>query len=87
MSMMNFMLSLVEHEKSFITSEPGAFQLIGGIALNSLPFCVIVYTSRRFYVTGNEETSILRICDVTLLKDAMVLFILSCCLNLALTGK
>ena len=66
---------------------PGAFQLIGGITLNSLPFCVIVYTSRRFYVTGNEETSILKLCDVTLLKDPMVLFILSCCLNIALTGK
>lgn len=66
---------------------PGAFQLIGALILNSLPFCVVLYTSKGFYVTGTDITSITKICDITLLKDAMVLFVLSCCLNLASTGK
>ena len=68
---------------------PGAFQLISGIALNSVIFGVIVFTSRRFYVTGSDDTaiSVTKLCDVTLLKDGMILFILSACLNLAATGN
>ena len=66
----------------------GAFQIISGLTFNAIPFGLIIYTSRRFYNTGSDDKVIrlTGLCDTTLLKDAMILFILSCCFNLALTG-
>ena len=80
-----YFLEILIEEYSWI----GAFQIISALALNTVPFGLIIYTSRRFYNTGSDEKEarLTDLCDVTLLKDPMIVFILSCCINLSLTGK
>lgn len=66
----------------------GTFILVSGIALQCVPFGVLIYTSREFYVTNSDETKEAPTCAgyTALLKDVVMWILLVDFLLIALTG-
>ena len=66
----------------------GAFILMAGIALQNVPFGVIVYYSKRYKRTvGNRKSNLSVICDCTVLKDWIIWIVYMNYLLLAQTGN
>ncbi|XP_045181316.2 monocarboxylate transporter 3-like [Mercenaria mercenaria] len=70
----------------------GAFMLVSGIALQCVPFGVIIYTSREYFVTsdhGSHERKEIPTCEgyMTLLKDFVLWILLFDFLLIALSGN
>ncbi|XP_045182466.2 monocarboxylate transporter 6-like [Mercenaria mercenaria] len=64
----------------------GAFILMAGIALQTVPFGVIVHCSKQYFVTGvGDKTSTM--CDMSVLKDFVIWIILLNFHIAALTGN
>ena len=68
----------------------GAFLVVSSIALQCLPFGLIIHSARDYYVTGNEDdetvTSSKSDTYSSLMSDVLIWIILGNCLLVALTG-
>ena len=68
----------------------GAFLVVSSIALQCLPFGLIIHSARDYYVTGNEDDETVTISKgdtySSLMSDVLIWIILGNCLLVALTG-
>ena len=68
----------------------GAFILMAGIALQNVPFGIIVHYSKRYFKTrkkGEETSRLSTICDFSVLKDWLIWLLYLNYHLLALTGR
>ena len=70
MSISNFMLSWVEHEKTFITSEPGLLE----VSLNAQLWAYLTLASRNFVikVSGIDWNPVATVCNGSFVDNADV---------------
>ena len=65
----------------------GAFLIHAGILLNGSVCGAVIYTSREYFVTGNDDEEKKKTCDPVLFRDAVLMPVLLFSFLLALTGK